>query len=767
MVKVTEEAMYEPPVASQSSGGAGDGVGRSAAHDPLSSLSRLHVSAPRLRTPASIGAELESLCRELTTCGERLDAALSLRGGIGIQQTNALLQRLTCRIAIIGQVKAGKSSFINALVRRPDLLPTHVNPWTTAVTHLHFGRPGPPDRNGVSFTFFDHDEWGKLAEGGGRVRELTERLVPGFEAELLRHHIDVMRERSQKRLGVRLPELLGKRHEYPAVTPELLDQYVCSGEHDLLGGGDIKKGIFSDIVKQADVYFEGQDFGFPTTIIDTPGTNDPFIVRDEITRRALETADVYIVVLTARQALSSSDIALLRILRGLHKDKIAVFINRIDEVGDIAAGSGEIVEHVRAGLRAEFPDADIPIVKGSALWALAAIRSNETEMARLMTPRMQKYAAFLARQGVITSAEPDGTVNSVVRNSQTLFACSGMPALYDVLGRLASRSHAGHVLRNVARSFGEIASYGEAALRHSIDLERAAHQNETHRSRSCEQELREINAEIAENERLTVAMHSLVIDLQTRTDQLINEECANMRAVLMDTIQQYADYEARRLRDAIRSGRNIDVWLFETTGLRRVLETSFLALFREAEGVIGQLEAQVFPKLRNLLASRLPEDSQPPLAAVSTGFGELPSFSALSRVVAFDVMEPWWRRWWGLRSSVDARVAEFAQLVEDEFGPIAEALEAAAYTKLKAQQSTILQNGTMVFLSLVEFLQARGQERLDRTRQLLSESNEDEKEKLHRARLDRLSELERHLKIALEAKQRLERAEKLCGSLVA
>src|SRR3546814_15588565 len=53
--------------------------------------------------------------------------------------------------------------------------------------------------------------------------------------------------------------------------------------------------------------------------IDTPGTNDPFLVRDEITRRALENADIYIVVLTARQALSSADVALLRILRGDRK----------------------------------------------------------------------------------------------------------------------------------------------------------------------------------------------------------------------------------------------------------------------------------------------------------------------------------------------------------------------------------------------------------------------------------------------------------------
>ena len=62
-----------------------------------------------------------------------------------------------------------------------------------------------------------------------------------------------------------------------------------------------------------------------------------FLVRDEIARRALESAHVHIVVLTSRQAMSAADVALLRILQGLRKDRIAVFINRIDELGTLHA----------------------------------------------------------------------------------------------------------------------------------------------------------------------------------------------------------------------------------------------------------------------------------------------------------------------------------------------------------------------------------------------------------------------------------------------
>src|SRR5262249_4898858 len=151
-----------------------------------------------------------------------------------------------CRIAIIGQVKAGKSTFINGLVRRPSLLPTDVNPWTTAITRLHFGRSDAPPNVSAEFTFFDSNEWERLAQGGGRLRELTQRLVPGFEAELLHKHLDAMRRRSEQRLGATLGQLLGKKHSFPALSPEVLERYVCSGQH---GPQADHTGIYSDVVK--------------------------------------------------------------------------------------------------------------------------------------------------------------------------------------------------------------------------------------------------------------------------------------------------------------------------------------------------------------------------------------------------------------------------------------------------------------------------------------------------------------------------------------
>jgi hypothetical protein len=59
------------------------------------------------------------------------------------REAPAQLDALEPSITMIGQVKAGKTSLVNAMVGWPDLLPADVNPWTSVVTSLHLS-PEPP-----------------------------------------------------------------------------------------------------------------------------------------------------------------------------------------------------------------------------------------------------------------------------------------------------------------------------------------------------------------------------------------------------------------------------------------------------------------------------------------------------------------------------------------------------------------------------------------------------------------------------------------------
>ena len=257
------------------------------------------------------------------------------------------------------------------LVEQPDLLPANINPCTAVVTRLSFGVPDKP-QSGALFTFFNREEWRRLSLGG-RTRELTDRLFPDFNWEVLRTQVKAMEDRAREKLGDSFEELLGKEHLYEEVQPDLLVRYVGAEHPDAESLAERAEGKFSDITKSADIYLDLGAFSFPTVLIDTPGVNDPFLVRDEITRQNLEAADICVVVVTARQPLSATDINLLRMLRGLKKNRLIIFINKVDELRGGEEVLEEIGRQVSSTLKREFPSAHIPVVFGSAAYAHKAL----------------------------------------------------------------------------------------------------------------------------------------------------------------------------------------------------------------------------------------------------------------------------------------------------------------------------------------------------------------------------------------------------------
>jgi tRNA U34 5-carboxymethylaminomethyl modifying GTPase MnmE/TrmE len=85
---------------------------------------------------AKITSRLGDVKRRGIDLGEELQATLHSRLGRFVSSMLSEVESHSCRIAVIGQIKAGKSSLINALIRRPGLLPTDINPSTAVITKL-------------------------------------------------------------------------------------------------------------------------------------------------------------------------------------------------------------------------------------------------------------------------------------------------------------------------------------------------------------------------------------------------------------------------------------------------------------------------------------------------------------------------------------------------------------------------------------------------------------------------------------------------------
>lgn len=665
----------------------------------------LGTRASAAANSAAIGAPLEALRQQLLGCGRSLATVLEPAGQALVGEASRILERHVCRIAVVGQIKSGKSSFINALVQDPTLLPTDVTPWTTAITNLHFRQPAPGQHAAV-FQFFSEGEWQGLAEGGGRIRELTHRLVPGFEPALLRHHVEALRRRAGARLGSEFNQLLGRAHYFTSIHTDVLRNYVCSG--DFATDASVQIGKYSDITKTADLYCQQGPFGYPVTLTDTPGTNDPFLVRDEITRRSLESADLYIVVLTARQPLSESDVSLLRLMHGLNRERIIVFVNRIDDLSDVTRDLGQVLTFIERKLKVEFPGAHIPIVAGSALWASAALNLDGAALDKLFERRSLGYLGDL---GLVP---PDELVRHAMeytghreRFRRALLSTSGLPAMHRVVGELMGSTQAAHALAQIAQCFAEMARASESATRSELgSIAEAEAGAATGLPRSHDQLLKlEQEARVLNEVGLQIGESGKNIERQL-TD-IIHEEMETLRADLQRAINRHAGVERDVLIDTLQRGRAPRVWTHEGVELRRRLGVVFATGFQTAAARVLDFQSRVAPELHQVLrlvAPGAPAPSAPENRMLSI---PTPTVSPLARFVALDLDGSWWNAFFRGRPSPAACGAQIEALIRSEFEPVVEELVHSAEWALGGYCATTTKWSFGICINIVQALERR------------------------------------------------------------
>ncbi|MEQ8823479.1 MAG: dynamin family protein [Filomicrobium sp.] len=672
-------------------------------------------SAPGPRTlnatgkrQGAIGEKLERWRGELIELGSKLDQVVEPSGKSLVSEAARLLSRQVCKIAVIGQIKSGKSSFVNAFVRAPDLLPTDVNPWTTAVTHLHFNQRRSGDPAAI-FHFFTETEWNAIANGGGLLRELTERLVPGFEPELLREQINSLRHRAASRLGPQFQDLMGQAHSFDEMNSGVLSRYVCAGSYAAAKPPPTDQaGQYSDITRAADVHCSGGPFAFPSTLIDTPGTNDPFLLRDEITRRNLETADLYIVVLTARQPLADADVALLRILRGLHKERLLVFINRIDDLSDISQDQREIRGFVEERIKREFPDSEVPVITGSARWANAALAP-----AGVSQPFDRRSLAYfvetglMRREDLVQAANREGPRRDF---KDALLASSGIPEVYDAIDRLMSQSRSAHILRQVGQCFSELARASENTVQAELSELSELQSGAETTARKASAQLPHLDAELRQLAEVSGIIETSAKSIDEQMREIITEEIRGMGERLRAEVSRYAAEEQRVLADTLRRGRGPQEWRCEADGLRRRIAENFTVGFDHAASRLANLQARVSPELHQLLSMIVPGTHPPHEPDVRAFPRPQPNLTSLSSAVVLDLATPWWSAFFNRSPSPDERGKEVADLIISEFSSVIDELTASAETALMGYGSNMSKWSFGICSSIIETLRRRREE---------------------------------------------------------
>jgi len=611
-------------------------------------------------------ADLSEALEKLVEIGDDTTAKAARRLGQHLAQVEP-------SVTMIGQVKAGKTSLVNAMVGWPGLLPADVNPWTSVVTSLRLSPDSTPEDQSAAFTFFDEGEWARLVDRGGRVGELAERAGAAEELDKVRAQVEEMRRKSERRLGRKFEMLLGQSHEYGYVDTDLVERYVCLGDDfEMDTETSSSQGRFADITKSADLTLHVPGVPMNLCIRDTPGVNDTFMMREQITIRAIRESRMCVVVLSAHQALSTVDMALIRLISNVKSRDVIIFVNRIDELADPANEVPQIRASIEKTLRDHQGPVDAQILFGSAGWANTALSGAFDEMSDASSNALLNWADEELR----VPAEK-------LSVQEVIWQLSGLPELYKAIAERIDEGAGGEAIEKAARSAINLANGVRAAAGYD----------------SLPMNAEGVNVE---PDALRKSFDEIAARAQSGFDAELKATVDDFEHRLERSHRSFLERATASLLAHLESEGDGVVWEYDPTGFRVLLRSAYQVFGRNLTSTSKRALAQAASEIEALYTSSfgLTDGSfkvEPPRPM------RMPAPVLLGQTIALDLKGSWWNRWWQRRRGYSNYAMDFAAMIEAETKPIIDALRgenastigrdaSKVMTDFLSEQRSILEN---------------------------------------------------------------------------
>ena len=211
----------------------------------------------------------------------------------------------TLTIGVIGQMKCGKSTFLNSFVFGDTILPAASTPMTAALSVITYG-----EQERIVAEFYTADEWAEQKQQAARSLDEVENSLDESKVKAAKELVS-----KAAKLGSSLESLLGTTRED---SFENLEEYVGA------------EGRFVSITKSVKIFYP-KDYLKGVEIVDTPGFNDPIVSREERTKEFLKKADVVLMMLYAGRPFDSTDRDIIfKNVRQCGIGKVLVGINKYD-----------------------------------------------------------------------------------------------------------------------------------------------------------------------------------------------------------------------------------------------------------------------------------------------------------------------------------------------------------------------------------------------------------------------------------------------------
>lgn len=228
------------------------------------------------------------------------------------------------KIGIVGEVKAGKSSFLNALVfDGKDILPKASTPMTAALTKITYA-----EKPSAKIVFYSEKDWENVINLSSKYDEFFEMKYNEYiEKQKKNHkknhkiitdiHIQKTKQELKPYLEKEIPQMYISCKELTELAEKSsVDVYGKLGGTEEISINELNEdlsnyigahGQYTAIVKHVELKMNN-DMLKDVEIVDTPGLNDPIISRGEITKKFLRECDVAFLLSYTGQFLTQEDI---------------------------------------------------------------------------------------------------------------------------------------------------------------------------------------------------------------------------------------------------------------------------------------------------------------------------------------------------------------------------------------------------------------------------------------------------------------------------
>lgn len=221
-------------------------------------------------------------------------------------------------IGVIGQMKSGKSTFLNAFVFEDDVLPVATTPMTASLTVITYG-----EKEQIISEFYNANEWQEIKRlaNSNNIEmnsEMADKIVAAREL--------IVKAQDN---NININEYLGKTKED---NIDSIEEYV---------GAD---GKFTPITKNVTI-FCNKEYLKGVEVVDTPGFNDPVVSREQKTKNFLKNADMVLLLTYAGRPFDATDKNILfDYVANCGVGSVLVVVNKYD----IPLENGESKEKIKS-----------------------------------------------------------------------------------------------------------------------------------------------------------------------------------------------------------------------------------------------------------------------------------------------------------------------------------------------------------------------------------------------------------------------------------